>query len=87
MDNVFEYTPSGVCSRKISLVIKDGIIEDVSFVGGCNGNLQGISSLVKGMNIDEVEVRLENIKCGFKNTSCPAQLAQAIKQYKLRKGE
>lgn len=87
MDNVFEYTPSGVCSRKISLIIKDRIIEDVSFVGGCNGNLQGISSLVKGMNIDEVEGRLENIKCGFKNTSCPAQLAQAIKQYKLRKGE
>ena len=63
-------------------VTLDGIVMDVKFVGGCNGNLKGIGALVKGMKVEDVIERLDNIKCGFKNTSCPAQLAQALKEYK-----
>ena len=61
------YKTNGVCSRSIDIEIEDNIIKDVSFVGGCNGNLKGIAALTKGMNIDDVIARLENIKCGFKN--------------------
>ncbi len=78
----FTYKTSGVCSRSIDIEIEDNVIKEVSFIGGCNGNLKGIGALTKGMNIDDVIVRLENIKCGFKNTSCPAQLAEALKDYK-----
>ena len=78
----FTYKTSGVCSRSIDIEVEDNIVKDVSFVGGCNGNLKGIGALVRGMNIDEVIDKLENIKCGFKNTSCPAQLANALKDYK-----
>ncbi|MBQ2803513.1 MAG: TIGR03905 family TSCPD domain-containing protein [Lachnospiraceae bacterium] len=78
----FTYRTKGVCSRSIDIEIEDNIIKNVSFVGGCNGNLKGIGELTKGMKIDEVISRLENIKCGFKNTSCPAQLAEALKEYK-----
>ena len=76
------YKTNGVCSRSIDIEIEDNIIKDVSFVGGCNGNLKGIAALTKGMNIYDVIARLENIKCGFKNTSCPAQLAEALKKHK-----
>ena len=76
------YKTNGVCSRSIDIEIEDNIIKDVSFVGGCNGNLKGIAALTKGMNIDDVIARLENIKCGFKNTSCQAQLAEALKKHK-----
>lgn len=75
----YEYTPKGVCSRKMIIEIDDGIVTDVQIMGGCNGNLKGISSLVKGMPVDEVIKRLEGISCGFKGTSCPDQLAQALK--------
>lgn len=78
----FTYKTSGVCSRSIDLEIEDNVIQSVSFFGGCNGNLKGIAELVRGMNIDDVITKLEDIKCGFKNTSCPAQLAQALKNYK-----
>lgn len=78
----FTYKTNGVCSRSIDIEIEDNTVVDVSFMGGCNGNLKGIAALVKGMNIDDVIVKLENIKCGFKNTSCPAQLANALKNYK-----
>ncbi len=78
----FTYRTKGVCSRSIDIEIEDNIVKNVSFVGGCNGNLKGIGELTKGMEIDEVISRLENIKCGFKNTSCPAQLAEALKEYK-----
>ena len=78
----FTYKTSGVCSRSIDLEIEDNVIQSVSFFGGCNGNLKGIAELVRGMNIDDVITKLEDIKCGFKNTSCPAQLAQALKSYK-----
>ncbi len=78
----FTYTTSGVCSRSIDIEIENDTIKSVSFFGGCNGNLKGIGELVKDMPIDAVISKLENIKCGFKNTSCPAQLANALKQYK-----
>lgn len=83
----YHYTPRGVCSRSIDFSVDNGIITDIKFMGGCNGNLKGISSLVKGMNIDDVINRLEGIKCGFKDTSCPAQLAMALKEFKLQKEE
>ena len=75
-----EFTPQGVCSRKMIIEVEDGIVTDVKVVGGCNGNLQGISSLVKGMKVDDVIKRLDGIKCGMKGTSCPDQLARALKQ-------
>ena len=78
----FTYKTSGVCSRSIDIEIEENVVKSVSFVGGCNGNLKGIGALVEGMNIDDVIVRLEDIKCGFKSTSCQAQLAEALKKYK-----
>ncbi len=78
----FTYTTSGVCSRSIDIEIENDIVKSVSYFGGCNGNLKGIGELTKGMSVDEVIEKLQNIKCGFKNTSCPAQLAEALKQYK-----
>lgn len=83
----YTYKTKGVCSRSIDIDIEDDVVQSVSFVGGCNGNLQGIGSLVKGMKVDDVIARLQNIKCGFKNTSCPDQLAAALKEYKSAKGE
>ena len=75
----YTYTTKGTCSRLINISVDNGVIEDASFAGGCNGNLQGISRLVKGMKVDEAISRLEGIKCGAKSTSCPDQLAQALK--------
>ncbi len=75
------YKTSGTCSSMIDFEVEDGIVRSVAFTGGCNGNLQGIGKLVEGMKIDEVIERLEGIRCGFKNTSCPDQLATALKQY------
>ncbi|MGN0620846.1 MAG: TIGR03905 family TSCPD domain-containing protein [Porcipelethomonas sp.] len=74
------YIPKGVCSRKIEIELEDGIVQSVKYTGGCSGNLQGIASLVKGMKAEDVISKLENIKCGMKNTSCPDQLAQALKE-------
>ncbi|MGN1481943.1 TIGR03905 family TSCPD domain-containing protein [Porcipelethomonas sp.] len=74
------YIPKGVCSRQINIEVEDGIVKNVEYIGGCNGNLKGIGSLVKGMKVEDVISRLENIKCGMKNTSCPDQLAQALKE-------
>lgn len=81
----FSYIPKGVCSRKIDIEVEGDTLQDVDFTGGCNGNLKGIGSLVRGMKVDDVISRLDSIKCGFKDTSCPAQLAEALKEYK-RKG-
>ncbi len=78
----FTYKTNGVCSRSIEIEVEDNIVKSVSYFGGCNGNLKGIAQLVKGMSVDDVIAKLEDIKCGFKNTSCPAQLAQALKDYK-----
>ncbi len=74
-----EYTPKGVCAKAMSIDIEDGIVQDLRVIGGCNGNLKGISALVKGMKVEDVIERLEGVKCGFKNTSCPDQVAQALK--------
>ena len=81
------YTPKGVCSRQIDFEVKDGRVYNVHYTGGCNGNLKGIGSLVEGMEIDEVIKRLEGTQCGMKSTSCPDQLANALKEYKASHGE
>ena len=72
------YRTSGTCSRSIELEVENGIVKSVVFVGGCSGNTQGLAKLVEGMKTDEAVKRLSGIKCGFKNTSCPDQLAKAI---------
>ena len=77
----FEYTPKGVCSRKMIFDVEDGVIKSLEVIGGCNGNLKGISSLVNGMKAEDVIARLEGITCGSKPTSCPAQIAEALKKY------
>lgn len=76
----YSFTPHGVCSRQINIEVDDGKVVNVQFIGGCNGNASGISSLVKGMKIEDVIEKLEDIKCGSKSTSCPAQLAKALKE-------
>ena len=73
-----KYKTQGVCSSLIDIEMNDNIIESVKFTGGCNGNLQGISALVKGMSAEDAISRLKGIRCGFKNTSCPDQLARAL---------
>ena len=75
----YSYIPQGVCSRLMEFELEDGVITDVKIQGGCHGNLQGISSLIKGMKPADVIARLDGIKCGHKSTSCPDQLAQALK--------
>lgn len=74
------YRPKGVCSNAIDLQVEDGVIKSVKFTGGCNGNLQGISRLVTGMKVEDAIDRLKGIKCGFKSTSCPDQLACALQE-------
>lgn len=78
----YEYKTSGTCSQRIFFEIEDGILKNVQFLGGCNGNLKGIGALVEGMNIDDVISRVEGIRCGMKSTSCPDQLAQALRAAK-----
>ncbi len=74
------YQPKGVCSRLMNIEVEDGIIQNLEVIGGCNGNLKGISALVKGMKVEDAISRMEGIRCGFKPTSCPDQIAQALKQ-------
>lgn len=78
MANTFVYKTKGTCSREITIALEGDTIESVSFLGGCNGNLQGVSALCKGRKINEVIETLSGIRCGFKNTSCPDQLAKAL---------
>ena len=78
----FTYKTRGVCSQMIRFELEDGKVSNVQFFGGCNGNLKGIAALVEGMDIDEVIARVEGIKCGMKSTSCPDQLAKALKEAK-----
>lgn len=80
MKKTLQYIPEGVCSQSINLTVEDGIVKEINFVGGCNGNLQGISMLAKGMKVEEVIGRLEGIFCGSKKTSCPDQLAKALRK-------
>jgi uncharacterized protein (TIGR03905 family) len=80
------YKTKGVCSRSIHFIIEDGIISEVSFEGGCDGNAKGIERLVDGLSADDVIKKLKSIKCGYKETSCPDQLAMALEQA-LKKDE
>ena len=75
-----EYQPKGVCSRQIHFDIIDNKVRNVSFVGGCNGNLQGISRLIEGMDVNDAIKRMEGIHCGPRSTSCPDQLSKALKE-------
>lgn len=80
MSKTYEFQPQGVCSKLMHITInEDNIVEDLQVLGGCHGNLQGVAALVRGMKVEEVVARLEGIKCGMKETSCPDQLAQALK--------
>jgi len=80
---VYTYRPVGVCSQQITIDVNDDeTIENINFLGGCNGNLKGISSLAKGKTLDEVISALKGITCGMKGTSCPDQLAKALEQIK-----
>ena len=81
MTKHIEYKTSGTCSRAIIMDVEDDVITDCKFVGGCAGNTQGVAALVRGMKVDEAISRLGGIKCGFKSTSCPDQLATALKEY------
>ena len=74
------YRPKGVCSQRMTIELEDGMIRDVQILGGCNGNLQGIAALVRGMKAEEAIERMRGIRCGFKNTSCPDQLAKALEE-------
>ncbi len=81
MDSL-SYRTQGTCSRQINIELKEGLIDSVEFIGGCNGNLQGIGKLVEGMAVDEVIARVAGISCGGRPTSCPDQLARALKEAK-----
>ena len=78
---VYNYKPIGVCSRNIELQIENNKLVDIKVLGGCSGNLEGIRSLIKGMDLDMIIEKLNGVKCGFKNTSCPDQIAKAILEY------
>jgi len=77
---LIEYKPRGVCSQQMEIEVEDGVVRRVHILGGCQGNLQGISQLVVGMKVEDVVARLKGISCGFKKTSCPDQLACALQK-------
>ena len=79
MSKTYQYRPQGVCSQLMEITVNEGILVDLQVRGGCSGNLQGIASLVRGMKVEDIIQRLEGIRCGRKATSCPDQLAQALK--------
>ncbi|MDS1004634.1 TIGR03905 family TSCPD domain-containing protein [Clostridium sporogenes] len=82
---MYTYSPSGVCSKKITFEISGNKVLKVNFVGGCDGNLKGLSNLIEGMNINDAIERLHGITCGSKNTSCPDQLSKALQEAKQNK--
>ena len=77
---IYDYKTTGTCSQIIRITHENGIIEDVQFLGGCNGNLQGIAALVRGQRMEDIIARLDGIQCGMKGTSCPDQLAHALRE-------
>ena len=77
----FTYVTHGVCSRSIDIAIENNVIREVTYHGGCSGNTQGVAALVRGMTIEDAIERLSGIRCGFKSTSCPDQLARALREY------
>ena len=81
----YRYKPNGVCSTEMIFDIdENNIVKSLKVIGGCNGNLKGISSLISGMKLDEIIVKLSDINCGYKDTSCPDQIAKALKKYKMK---
>lgn len=87
MKKTIEYKTRGTCSRQVCVTVEDGIITSCNFLGGCSGNTQGVASLVVGMTSEDAIKRLKGIKCGFKDTSCPDQLALALEKMNDNKGE
>lgn len=83
----FTYKTKEVCSRSIDIEVENDVVKSVRFNGGCNGNTQGIAALVQGMQVDDVIERLRSIRCGIRSTSCPDQLAEALEEYKSKKGD
>lgn len=84
----YRYKPSGVCSTEMIFNIDEqDIIQDLKVIGGCNGNLKGISKLITGIKVDDVIEKLSGIICGYRNTSCPDQISRALKEYKASKGQ
>lgn len=83
----YNYRTRGTCARSISFDLEDGIVKNIYFEGGCNGNLKGISALAEGKNAEEIIETLSGIRCGFKNTSCPDQLATALSEALKNQGE
>lgn len=83
----YSYKTNGTCSRQIKFDITDGRVYNIEFLGGCNGNLKGIGAICEGMSVEEVIEKLSGIKCGFKNTSCPDQLAKALCEAKNKAGD
>jgi len=81
---MYTFVPNGICSKEIKFSIQDGIVKDVVFMGGCSGNLQGISKLIDGMNANDAVTKLRGITCGMKETSCPDQLAIALEEALLK---
>jgi uncharacterized protein (TIGR03905 family) len=79
---MYQYSTSGVCAKDITFDVENGVVKNVKFTGGCNGNLQGIASLVEGMEVDKLIDKLSGIKCGNKDTSCPDQLSKALLKIK-----
>lgn len=77
----YTYKTKGTCSQVIDFDVEDGVLRDVKFIGGCNGNLKGIGKLVEGMKVEEVAQKLKGIQCGPRSTSCPDQLARACEEY------
>ena len=80
MSKTYQYRPQGVCSQLMEITVNDGILEDLQVLGGCSGNLQGISRLLVGMPVQQAIERMEGVRCGGKPTSCPDQLAKALRQ-------
>ena len=80
MKKKLEYKTKGTCSRMVTVEVEDGVVTDCTFIGGCSGNTQGVASLVKGMNVKDAIAKMKGIKCGFKDTSCPDQLARALEE-------
>ena len=81
----YRYIPHGVCSTEYIITVEDNIVKDIKIANGCNGNLEGIASLITGMTLDEIIKKLKGIKCGHRNTSCPDQIATALE--KIKNGE
>jgi len=77
---MYDYKVNGVCSRSVSFEIEENKVKNVTFVGGCSGNTQGVAALIDGMDVNDAIKRIKGIKCGFKNTSCPDQLAKALEK-------